>query len=256
MDFHIIDEGMGPAILFIHAGVADSRMWDDQIPLVNYRTIAYDQRGFGQSAFVAEPYTDRGDAIAVLDQVGIEKATIVGCSIGAGTAMQLAIEDPERVDKLVLVGAYPSGWIPPDGWEESELEAEAEKASEAGDLDRILEIDYLMWVVGYGREEVEIPPAHKELFLEMDRTPVQTESERMEHIRHRDYQLNDRLDEIEAPTLVISGAHDEKLSVDASHYLAERLSDRRAVIIPGAAHLPSMEQPEAFNTALIEFLEN
>ena len=230
-------------------------MWSDQIGLEGFHTIAYDQRGFGQTPFVAEPYTDRGDALAVLDQFDVESAVIVGCSIGAGTAMELAIEDPDRVDKLVLVGAYPSGWVPPDGWEENALEEEAEKASEAGDLDRVLEIDYLMWLVGYGRDESGIGPGLKELFLDMDRIAVNSEAKRMEHISHRDFKLNDRLDEIDVPTLVIAGAHDEKLVLDASEYLAGLLSDLPAAIIEGAAHLPSLEQPEAFNRALLSFLE-
>lgn len=256
MEFHIDDRGTGPAILFIHAGVADSRMWRDQMGLDGYRTIAFDQRGFGETLFVAELYTDKGDALAVLDEVGVESAVVVGCSIGAGTAMQLAIEDGDRVDRLVLVGAYPSGWVPPGGWEENPLEEEAEEAAEAGNFERVLEIDYLMWLVGYGRNEGQIDPNLKDLFIDMDRTAVLSQGERDARIQHRDYMLNDRLDEIEAPTLVIAGAHDESLTIDASHYLASRLSNRDAIIIDDAAHLPSLEQPDEFNRHLLDFLED
>ena len=254
MDLYVVSQGSGPAVLFIHAGVADSRMWAHQMATPRHRSIAYDQRGFGKSPFVAEPYSNRGDAVAVLDHVGVDSAVIVGCSIGAGTAMELAIEDPERVNGLILVGAYPSGWVPEGGFEDNPLEAEAERAAESGDLDRVVEIDCSMWLVGYGRTEAEVDPAHRALFLEMDRRAVETSKDRDEHIQHRGFRLDDRLDEIGAPTLLVAGAHDEKAIIDASRYLADRLSDRRAVLIENAAHLPSLEQPEAFNAALEDFL--
>ncbi len=254
MDFHIIDEGSGPPILFIHAGVADSRMWNHQIGLDGFRTIAFDKRGYGKTPWVPGPYSDTDDCLAVLDQLGIASATIVGCSMGGGTALDLAIHHKDRVDKLVLVGAFPAGWEPPDGWEDVPLEAEAQAAAEAGDIDRVVEIDYQMWMVGYGRDESEVDASLKDLFIDMDRTPAKTEAERNEHQTGFQTRPNPHLDEIEAATLVVVGAYDEPILVDAAKYMAERLSDRRAVIIPDAAHLPSLEQPEAFNEALLEFL--
>ncbi len=64
-------EGDGPAVLFIHAGVADSRMWQAQMGLPGLQTIAFDQRGFGQTAWAPEPYANREDALAVLDHLDI-----------------------------------------------------------------------------------------------------------------------------------------------------------------------------------------
>lgn len=254
MEFHVEESGSGDPILFIHAGVADSRMWRGQMGLEGYRCIAFDQRGFGKTPLIPGPYSHKDDAVAILDQMGIDSAVVVGCSIGAGTAMRLAIEEPARVAALVLVGSYPSGWVPPGGFGENPLEDEAERAAEAGDLDRVMELDYLMWLVGYGRDEKDIDLGARDLFMSMNRTPVHNEAERLAHIEGPEYKLNDRIDEIDIPTLVISGAHDEGLLVEASHYLAEKLSNREAVIIEGAAHLPSLERPDDFNSALRAFL--
>lgn len=254
MDLHVVEQGAGQPILFIHAGVADSRMWRDQMDLDGYRSIAFDKRGYGKTPWVAESYSDTDDSLAVLDQCGVESAVVVGCSMGGATALDLAINHSERVDKLVLVGAYPSGWVPPDGWEENPLEEEGMEAAKAGDIERVVEIDYQMWVVGYGREASAIDPAHKQLFFDMDRTPAATEVERNEYQTGFEIRLNEHLDEIETPTLVMVGAHDEKLLIDAAHYMAAKLGDTDAVIIEDAAHLPSMEQPEAFNRALLSFL--
>lgn len=254
MQFHIESVGEGPAILFIHAGVADSRMWRDQMSTDGYRCIAFDQRGFGKTPWEGGAYSDREDALAVLDEMGVESAVIVGCSMGGGTALQLAIDHPDRVDALVLVGAFPSGWVPEGGWEENPLEEEADEATESGDFDRVVEIDRQMWLVGYGREADDIDPRLHELFVEMDRIPVKTAAERWEDQVGFGKKLNDHLADIVAPTLIIVGAHDEKLLLDAAHYLAEQLSEREAVVIDGAAHLPSLERPDVFNATLRGFL--
>ena len=254
MSLHVIAEGDGPSVLFLHAGVADSRMWRDQMGMDGYQTVAYDKRGFGDSAWVAGEYSDTEDAIGILDDLGIDSAVIVGCSMGASTAIRLALEHPRGVKGLVLVGGFPSGWAPDSGWEENPLEGEAVAAQEAGDLERVVDIDHQMWLVGYGRSNDDVDPSLEALFRDMDRIPVATAAERETYQRGFEYPVDDRLEEIDIPTLVIVGEHDEKLLVDAADYLARRLSDQGAVIIDNAAHLPSLEQPEAFNDALTGFL--
>ena len=256
MQLHVESSGEGQALLFIHAGVADSRMWAGQMEEFSstHRVISFDQRGYGHSPWEPGPFSVRQDALTVLDEAGVRSAVLVGCSMGGGTALQLAISHPEYVDGLVLVGAFPGGWVPEDGWEENPLEEEAEAASAEGNFDRVVEIDLQMWLVGYGRTADAVPETLKELFIEMDRVPVPTAAERWEHLEPFGKQINDHLDAIDIPTLVIVGEHDEKLLIDAAHYLAGRLSDQPAAIVSNAAHLPSLEQPEAFNQLLRDFL--
>lgn len=255
MDFHIEDHGTGPAILFIHAGVADSRMWRDQLGLSGYRTIAFDKRGFGRTPWVPRPYSDTEDCLAVLDYLGVESAIMVGCSMGGATALDLAVNHADRVDALVLVGAFPSGWEPPGGFEDTPLEQEAADAAEARDYDLVVDIDYRMWLVGYGRDELAVDPAHKILFYDMDARPVRSEAERQEYHMGRGTPINERLDDIDVPALVVVGAHDEPVLLEAAGYMAARLGETEAVIVPGAAHLPSLEQPGEFNRLLGAFLD-
>lgn len=256
MDFHIESAGEGRAVLFLHAGVADSRMWVDQLGEFSrtHRVIAFDKRGFGKTPWKPEPFSDTEDSVAVLDQVGVDSAVVVGCSMGGATALDLAVTHPDRVNGLVLVGTFPSGWEPPDGFEDNPLEEEATVALREGDLERLVNIDLRMWLVGYGRSDDDIDPRVKELFRSMDRIPVQSEAERNEHQRGFGRNLNEHLNEIDVPTLIVVGAHDEPVLLQAADYLAERLSDHPAVIIEDAAHLPSLEQPQRFNAVIRDFL--
>ena len=247
-------EGEGPAVLFIHAGVADSRMWQDQMDLPGHRTIAFDQRGYGRTEWVAEPYSNREDALAVLDHLDIDRAVVVGCSNGAEAAMQMALIAPSRVSALVLIGAAPRGWEPEGGWGEEPLWDELVAAFKAGDFDKVTDYEAQVWLAGPGRALDQIDPELVALFKEMDLTPQSTESERNEHVQTLEPPTNEQLGRIDEPTLVIVGEHDMPDLHEAARYLAERLSDRPALVMEDTAHLPSMDQPEAFKTVLEGFL--
>jgi pimeloyl-ACP methyl ester carboxylesterase len=104
--------GEGEPLVFVHAGIADSRMWDDQFhPFAqSYRVLRYDRRGFGRSPMVAGPYSHHGDLYALLRFLGIERAHLVGCSQGAKTITDFALEHPEMISSLVLVAPALGGF--------------------------------------------------------------------------------------------------------------------------------------------------
>ena len=246
--------GDGPAILFVHAGVADSRMWRGQMAIDGHRSIVFDQRGFGKTAWVPGPYSNRADCLSVLDHLEVETAALVGCSNGGETAMQLAIVAPERVSSLVLVGASPRGWEPASGWKDDPFWEQASAASEAGDLDEMAVVDAKLWLAGPERRLEDLDQGIVELFYDMDLVPLRTERERDEYTTTLEPPTNDRLESIYAPTLVVVGEHDLSDLHLAARYLADRLSEQDLVTIPGAAHLPSLERPTDFNDVLKAFL--
>ena len=100
-----VEDGKGPAIVFLHAGVADKRMWRDQMAAFGgrHRVVAYDRRGFGESRYEPETFSHMEDLRAVLDGLAIEQACLVGCSQGGRFAVDFALANPKRVSKLVLV---------------------------------------------------------------------------------------------------------------------------------------------------------
>lgn len=248
-------QGEGPVVLFLHAGVADSRMWQQQMALDGYRTIAFDQRGFGQTEWNPEPYAPWKDARAVLDHLDADSAVIVGCSSGGATAMQLTLMAQDRVDGLVLVGAAASGWEPEDGWPEVEEWDELMAEFKAANFRRVAELDAAMWLSGPSRSLDSIDPALLDLFIEMDLVPLRTETERDEYLETFDPPVNDRLDEIRVPVLTVVGEHDQPDVIESAHYLAGRISMRDAVVISDTAHLPSLEKPAEFNRAVMGFLD-
>jgi pimeloyl-ACP methyl ester carboxylesterase len=140
--------GDGEPLILVHAGIADGRMWEGQLGAFarRYRVIRYDMRGYGRSAMVEGPFSHREDLRALLDSLGIERAFLVGCSMGGGTIIDITLEHPGRARALVLVGSAVSGFEdgddPPEQWEE--LVA----ADEAGDLGRVSELEVQMWVDG------------------------------------------------------------------------------------------------------------
>src|SRR5690606_30071136 len=105
------DMGSGEAVVFVHAGIADNRMWDDQFALFaeSHRVIRYDQRGFGQSPAPKGPFSYHADLHGVMQALGVERAALIGCSMGGMAVVDFALEHPEMTRALVAVCGGISG---------------------------------------------------------------------------------------------------------------------------------------------------
>jgi pimeloyl-ACP methyl ester carboxylesterase len=99
--------GEGEPLVLVHAGIADSRMWEGQLPAFadRYRVIRHDMRGFGMTAMVEGPFSHHEDLRALLDSLDVERAHLVGCSMGGGAVLDFALEYPQSIGNLVLVGS-------------------------------------------------------------------------------------------------------------------------------------------------------
>jgi pimeloyl-ACP methyl ester carboxylesterase len=238
-------------VLFIHAGVTDSRMWNAQFNEIDgFHLIRFDMRGFGRSNLGSQPFSHQDDAIAVLDHLDVEKACLVGCSIGANTALQIAAAAPDRVAGMVLVAADAPGFDPGIDYESPEW-PEALRAFELGDLGRVAELEAEMWLAGSERSASQLDPDVVELFIEMDLLALENETTR--EALETTQPLED-LPDLAIPALIVVGEHDiPQLHASAAH-LAERLSHHEPVVMSDTAHLPPMDRPDVFNQALLSFL--
>jgi 3-oxoadipate enol-lactonase len=250
---HYKRSGMGFPVLFIHAGIADSRMWEPQAAAFANRfdMIRPDQRGFGDTALPPAQYSGLADLIGLLDHLKIDRAHVVGCSMGGTLAIDLVLEHPSRVERLVLVAAGVSGSNL--GASDAALFTEIEEADKAGDMDAVNRGEVRLWVDGPRRREGSAPAAVRQLVLDMNGRSLHTDWSSAES-RPIDRPAIARLNEIKAPTLVIVGEEDLPHCLANADLITSRVSGSRKVTIENAAHLPSLERPEEFNRVLLDFL--
>jgi 3-oxoadipate enol-lactonase len=248
--------GEGAPVVLVHAGICDSRMWDPQWETFAraHRVVRYDMRGFGRSPLATGRYSPPADLIALLDELALGPATLVGASMGGGISLQVAVARPDLVSALVLVGSGVRG----HEWSDyvTRSWAEEEAAFERGDLDAAVEVNLRTWVDGPERSADQVDPEVRARVAEMQRRAFELALEAPDVEEEAlVLDIGDRLGEISVPTLVVVGEHD----VEDVHVVAERLEREigaTRMTIGGAAHLPNLEQPHEFDKAVLGFLDD
>ena len=244
--------GEGPPLVLLHAGFVDRRMWDEQFPVFgrHYRVVRYDRRGFGNSEFAPGPFSHRRDLYQLLKFLGMEQVHLLGCSAGGETIIDFALEHPDMAASLVLVSSSVSGYQFQGQMPQPLQELIA--ALQAKDLDRAAELAVRIWIDGPQRSPDQVDARIRELGREMSVTNLPNLFVQEEPLEPP---ALGRLDRLDAPTLVISGELDAPSVGQMAELLATRIPGAQKAVIPGAAHLPNMEKPEAFNRAVLEFLQ-
>jgi pimeloyl-ACP methyl ester carboxylesterase len=245
--------GEGPTVVLIHAGFLDHRMWDDQWDVLrrHYRVLRYDMRGYGKSDSLNAPTARRAELAALLQQVGVDRAYFVGCSMGGTTALDFALEHPDQVLGLVIVNGDPSGFemqgaMPPEVTEMID-------AIQQRDLPRISELQMRLWIDGPYRQPHEVNGTVRQRAAAMNQVPVRNFTFVVADMNPADPlqpPATERLHEIHVPTLCIVGALDNPEINRAADVIVAGIAGARKEVIKGAAHIPNMEQPDVFNRIL------
>lgn len=251
IDIHYEITGSGPAILFAHSLGSDHSIWDAQkSALATRRTvITYDLRGHGQTPATPGPYDFdllASDALALLDGLGIERASFVGISLGGMIGQALALKAPQRLDKLVLAdttAAYPP--------EAQATWPERIRQIEAGGLEPLVAPTLERWFTPRYRA------AHPEVVARIGEIIRHTDPVGYIGCCHAIAGLNfaPHLSEIRLPTLVLVGAQDAGTPPAMAQALAAGIPGARCEVIADAAHLSNIEQADVFNRLLSDFLE-
>jgi 3-oxoadipate enol-lactonase len=246
---HLIDGPETKPVLVLSSSLGTTwKLWDAQLGELtrHFRVLRYDHPGHGRSETPAGSITvetlARG-VVEVLDRLELERVSFCGLSLGGMVGMALALEAPERVDRLVLccTAAYLG---PPEGWHERARLVRA--GGTAAIAERVLE----RWFTERFRNE---HPAVVKRFREMlEATPPEGYAACCEAIARWDARTS--LDAIRAPTLVIAGAEDVATPPEDAAFLEKTIPSARLVVLPEAAHLANVERPELFNRALLEHL--
>jgi pimeloyl-ACP methyl ester carboxylesterase len=245
--------GTGPALVLIHAGVADSRMWDPQVSALekHFDVIRADTRGFGKSELPPEPWSSSRDVVGLMDELGVKRAHLIACSIGGSAAIDIAIEHADRVSRVVLVSSGVGGMD--FGTKYDELFLEVEAADKAGDLVGINEAEMRLWLDGPRRLHGYVKQPLRDLFLDMNGLSLGNDFTSAPRQAITPPAVG-RLGEIKAPTLVVIGDEDLPTIMDAADLLMSSVPNVRKAVIHDAAHLPNLEHPEEFNRVVLDFL--
>jgi 3-oxoadipate enol-lactonase len=255
LSFRLRIEGAGagaPWLTFSNSHATDLHLWDGQVAALadRFRILRYDARGHGGSDASDGAYDMAllaDDAVALWDELGIERSHLVGLSLGGTTGLELAARFPRRVASLVACDCrhmvtedFIKGWAPRialarhqgmDALVDSTIErwfTPAYRAANPPELDRVRDMIRRTSVAGY----IGCAEALK---------GIDTEK---------------RLGGIRCPVLAMGGEFDPSAPPALMADIAARIPGARHVVIDGAAHMSNLEQPEAFNRALDDFLKN
>jgi pimeloyl-ACP methyl ester carboxylesterase len=247
--------GEGPCVVFLHAGVADRRMWRSSCASLKpqFRCIAWDRRGFGESIAYDEAYRSIEDLDLIIQHFGCPGVHLIGSSQGGGIAIDYTLANPKKVKSLILVAPSITGVAAPAQYPDAirQLIGELEYAEATRDIERINAIEAHMWLDGPLNQEGRISGPVRELFLDMN-------GRALKHMQLTEERANpsavEHLSSITLPTLVIWGDADFPHIQQWSSLIAETVRDGQHLVMQGCSHLPNLEQPGKFNAAVLEFL--
>jgi pimeloyl-ACP methyl ester carboxylesterase len=252
-DGHLYFEeaGRGPAVVLAHGGGGDLSQWRHQVLDFSrgYRVIAFDARGHGQSsgatAYSIASWVD--DVKALLDHLGIRRAYLIGATLGGVVLLEFALAHPEMARGLVLVSTAP------DTTDEMRTRFAASAAVvESGELAAFAE-GFVNFIFSPGY--VGSHPAEVEEFRQrLERIDPASYAAAIRALGNR-ADLSPRLGALSAPALIVTGELDPiPTTAPGAQQLLSSLPNARAEVIPDAAHLPQIEQPERFNRLVLDFL--
>lgn len=247
--------GSGEPLLLFHAGIADSRMWDDQFAVFarHYRVIRYDLRGFGRTELPPGLFSNVEDVRGLLDFLQVMRSHLVGISFGGLIALDFSLAHAERVKSLVLVAPSVSGQD--ERSEEFQRFVEEEEALlERGDLAAATELNLRMWVDGPYRTAAQVDLTVRERVREMQLHAFSMPEPDDVEVLNPSPSAIGRLVELRVPTLIVVGDMDLPEKLAMAERLAAEIPGAKQQIISGVAHMVNMEKPAEFNRIVLDFL--
>jgi len=240
-----------PTIVLLHGGMLDRRMWDEQFELLakTHRVLRYDADAHGNSTLPPDVYWDSLNLRELLNTLEIDRAILVGLSLGGKTAIDLALEDPERVEAIVAVSAGLSGYrFTSDFY--LEYRDVMIQAWRAGEFDAVVEAFQRPWTDGPHRAPEDVDPGVREKVRMMARNGLEHAMEG----RPIDPPATERLGELTLPMLMVVGELDMPGILDIADKVVAANPNAELVVVPNVAHMVNMEAPERFNELLLEYL--
>ena len=248
--------GEGPAVVLVHEGVCDLRMWDELFRVLadEFTVLRYDLRGYGDSTLPPGPFSQSGDLLALLDHTGIDRAALVGVSYGGRVALDTAFVAPDRVTRLVLASAGLREFE--SSPELREFGDEEERLLDAGDIDGATDLNVRLWVDGPNRGPDPVREEVRDRVREMQRRAfeIQVPAYEAQPPPGPEDPVSLRLSEVRAPALVVVGDADVPDFVRIAETLETELPKVRKVVLEDTAHTIPLERPDEFRELVLGFL--
>lgn len=223
--------GEGEPLILLHGGLGNTGYWEKQVPVFSekYKLIVIDSRGHGRSTCTEQPIgysLMASDVMALMDYLGIEKASILGWSDGGIIGLEMAINHPERLHKLIAYGAnYTTSGVRADIGEDETFNTYIAKACE----------DY---------PKLSPDPSQWDAFLE-----------NIDHMWASEPNFTpEQLNKINIPILVLDGDDDEAIYTEHTKKMAGLIPTAKLLLIPGTGHFAMWEKPEEFNQIVLDYL--
>lgn len=239
------EAGDGQAVLLLHGGLGDSGLWEPVVPFLagHFRTIRTDLRFFGRSTGPAAPWSWEEDVVGVLDELGIERAALVGLSLGGRVAFDVALAHPGRLWALAGVAPGLAGHDGAAYTEEHETRYEAAEDK----LEAMMEIDFEVWAPLGADDRI------RELWRATpDANPL---PDGVEPREPSGAQAKERLSELTMPTLVVTAAHDPAGFREIGPLVARAAPNARHVEFD-SDHYLTLREPELLARLLLDFLSS
>jgi len=221
----------------------------------DHRVIRHDVRGAGETLPPTGPWAHHTDLLALLDELLVGQAHVIGASMGAGIAVEAALARPGAVASLVLAG--PGGALIGEAPESFRpVWASEVEALDRGDLDAAADINVRAWVDGPARGADAVPSEVRELVRTMQREAFELPEWDPEVAPEHELAppAGTRLAELTCPVLVVVGEADDPAIVELAQRIAADAPRSRLVVWPGVGHMLSLERPDAFAELIREFL--
>jgi 3-oxoadipate enol-lactonase len=248
--------GSGVPVVFIHGNLGDRRHWDQQFPALgsDFRIMRYDARGYGRSSMPAEdvPYADNDDLAALLDSIGVDRAHVVGWSMGSAIAIDFAVHYPERARSVIAIGPWVAGYSSVATKEvyagfDNVIAAAQQRGPEAA-LQTFINAPFFAATSrdASARAEFERIGADYSFWAFAHRDPRRTLTP----------PAATRLGQVRAPMLILAGEHDIPACLEIAELFDREVRDSTRIIVPGAGHLLHMERAAEVNAHIARFLNN
>lgn len=238
-----------PTVVLAGSLGSTHRMWDPQVDALSehFRVVRYDARGHGESPVPSGSYSIddlADDLVALLDDLDVERAHLVGLSLGGMTAMRVAVRNPERVDRMVVLCT--AAYLPPiQGWLDRAATVRADGVAAIAEtvVDR-------WFTTGFAQTHPAVRQAHVDMVASI---PSAGYAACCDAIAAMDQRAD--LTHIAAPTLAIAGADDPATPPAFLEEVATGVQDGRLLVLDQGAHLANVEQPQRVSAAIIDHLQ-